>query len=159
MYIVKDSVHINAPIERVFLLSTHIEIVRQSLGMRPVAGKTTGMVLPGDTVEWRGWKFGLPQMHTSIISGYDEPTFFQDTQLRGRFARFQHDHHMEWVDGYTLAYDKVKFSLPFGVLGKIVAKNIMVPHITGLLAHRFSVLKRIAEGDEWKSYLPDLAAR
>ena len=154
MYIVKDSIHIKAPIERVFLLSTHIEIVRQSLGMRPVAGKTTGMVVAGDTVEWRGWKFGLPQMHTSIISGYDAPVFFQDTQLRGRFARFQHDHFLQSVDGYTLAHDKVKFSLPLGPFGKVVAKNIMVPHITGLLQHRFELLKRIAESDEWKQFIP-----
>jgi ligand-binding SRPBCC domain-containing protein len=155
MYIVKDSVHINAPIHRVFLLSTNIELVRQTLGMRPVGGRTSGLVVAGDTVEWRGWKFGLPQMHTSVISGYEAPTFFQDTQLRGRFARFQHDHHLEWVDGYTLAYDKVKFSLPFGVAGKLVARRIMVPHITGLLAKRFALLKRIAESDEWRRYLPE----
>ncbi|WP_263382909.1 SRPBCC family protein [Granulicella arctica] len=155
MYIVKDSVHINAPIERVFLLSTNIELVRQTLGMRPVAGRTTGLVVAGDTVKWRGWKFGLPQMHTSVISGYEAPTFFQDTQLRGRFARFQHDHHLEWVDGYTLAYDKVKFSLPFGALGKLVARKIMVPHIAGLLANRFALLKHLAEGEGWREYLPE----
>ena len=155
MYIVKDSVHINAPIERVFRLSTNIELVRQTLRMRPVAGRTSGMVVEGDTVEWRGWKFGLPQKHTSVISGYEAPAFFQDTQLQGRFAQFQHDHHLEWVDGYTLAYDKVKFSLPLGVLGKFVARTIMVPHITGLLAQRFALLKRLAEGDEWQRYVPE----
>jgi ligand-binding SRPBCC domain-containing protein len=154
MYTVKDSVHINAPIERVFLLSTNIELVRQTLGMRPVAGRTTGLVVAGDTVEWRGWKFGLPQMHTSVISEYEAPRFFRDTQLRGRFERFQHDHHLEWVDGYTLAYDKVKFSLPFGFLGKMVAKQVMMPHIVGLLAQRFALLKRVAEGEEWRQYLP-----
>ena len=155
MYVVKDSVHINAPMQRVFLLSTNVELVQQTLGMRPVAGRTSGMVVAGDTVEWRGWKFGFPQMHTSVISGYEAPTFFQDTQLQGRFARFQHDHHLEWVDGYTLAYDKVKFSLPLGALGKFAARRIMVPHITGLLAQRFALLKRIAEGDEWWRYVSE----
>jgi ligand-binding SRPBCC domain-containing protein len=155
MYIVKDSIHINAPIDRVFLLSTQIELVRKTLGMRPVAGRTTGRVVAGDTVEWRGWKFGLPTRHTSVISGYETPVFFQDTQLRGRFDRFQHDHHLEEVDGWTLAYDKVHFSLPFGALGKLVAKQIMVPHIVGLLAQRFHLLKRVAESDEWRQYLPE----
>lgn len=155
MYIVKDSVHINAPIQRVFLLSTSVEVVRQTLRMQPVAGRTSGLVVAGDTVAWRGWKFGLPQKHTSVISGYEAPTFFQDTQLQGRFARFQHDHHLEWVDGYTLAYDKVKFSLPLGALGKLVAQTVMVPHIAGLLSQRFALLKRLAEGDEWRRYMPE----
>jgi ligand-binding SRPBCC domain-containing protein len=154
MYTVKDSVHIDAPIDRVFLLSTNIELVQQTLGMRPVAGRVTGLVLAGDTVSWRGWKFGLPTRHTSVISRYEAPAFFQDTQLRGRFARFQHDHHMHWVDGQTLAYDKVRFSLPFGMLGKLVAKRVMVPHIARLLAARFALLKRVAEGEEWRRYLP-----
>src|ERR1700709_2453754 len=154
MYTVKDSIHINAPIERIFLLSTSIELVRQTLGMRPGAGRMTGLVVAGDTVEWRGWKFGLPQMHTSIISGYDAPVFFQDTQLRGRFARFQHDHFLQSVDGYTLAHDKVKFSLPLGPLGKVVARNIIIPHITGLLQHRFELRKKSAEGDEWNQFIP-----
>jgi ligand-binding SRPBCC domain-containing protein len=154
MYTVKDSLPIDAPIERVFLLSTNIELVRQTLGMRPVRGRTTGLVVAGDTVEWRGWKFGLPQRHVSVISGYEAPVFFQDTQLRGRFSRFQHDHYLQWVDGQTVAYDKVRFSLPFGVLGKLVAKTIMVAHIAGLLARRFQLLKRVAESEEWRRYLP-----
>jgi ligand-binding SRPBCC domain-containing protein len=154
MYNVKDSVHIKAPIERVFLLSTSVELVRQTLGMRPVAGRTTGLVVAGDTVEWRGWKFGLPQMHTSVISGYEAPGFFQDTQLRGRFARFKHDHYLQWVDGHTLAYDKVQFSLPFGAPGKMIAKSIMVPYVANLLAKRFALLKRVAESEEWRQYLP-----
>lgn len=153
MYTIKDSVHINAPIERVFLLSTSVELVRQTLAMRPTGGRVTGFVVEGDTVEWRGWKFGLPTRHVSVISGYEAPVFFQDTQLRGRFAHFQHDHHLQWIDGQTLAYDKVRFSLPFGPLGKLVAKTVMVPHIAGLLAARFQLLKRIAESEEWRKYL------
>ena len=58
------------------------------------------------------------------------------------------------VDGQTLAYDKVQFSLPFGPVGKLVAKTVMVPHIAGLLAARFRLLKRLAEGEEWRQYLP-----
>jgi ligand-binding SRPBCC domain-containing protein len=158
MFVVKDSVHIDAPMERVFLLSTSVELVRLTLGMRPVAGRVTGCVVAGDQVEWRGWKFGLPTRHVSVISGYEAPEFFQDTQLTGRFARFQHDHHLQWVGGQVFAHDKVKFSLPFGVLGKVVAKRVMVPYVARLLARRFALLKRVAEGEEWRAYLEGGAA-
>jgi hypothetical protein len=31
----------------------------------------------------------------------------------------------------------------------------MVPHIAGLLAARFRLLKRVAESEEWRHYLED----
>jgi ligand-binding SRPBCC domain-containing protein len=160
MFSVKDEIHIVAPVERVFLLSTSVEVVRLTLGMRPVggsggwrAGPAAGLVVAGDTVEWRGWKFGLPQVHVSVISGYRAPEFFQDTQLRGRFAAFQHDHHFEAAEGGTALWDEVRFSLPFGVLGRVVGERVMVPHVAGLLRARFALLKGLAEGEGWRRYV------
>ena len=78
----------------------------------------------GDRVTWRGWKFFLPQVHHTLITGYLYPTFFQDTQERGRFARFQHDHHLTETPSGTLLEDEVRFALPFGPLGRVVARLI-----------------------------------
>jgi ligand-binding SRPBCC domain-containing protein len=154
MFLVKDSIHIHAPIERCFLLSTSVELVEKTLNMRAVAGKVSGLVVEGDTVVWRGWKFGLPQLHESLITQYERPVFFQDTMSRGRFKRFQHDHQFAEVDEQTLLTDKVRFSLPFGRLGKLVAKQVLVPHISRLLQQRMLLLKRAAESEEWRQYLP-----
>jgi ligand-binding SRPBCC domain-containing protein len=155
MFILKDSIHINAPIERCFLLSTNIELVRRTLGMEPVGGKTEGMVGEGDRVVWRGWKFGLPQLHESLITQYKRPNFFQDTMERGRFKWFEHDHEFAEVDEHTLLTDKVRFSLPFGRLGKLVGRRVVVPHISWLLRERMQLLKQVAESEEWRRYLPE----
>ncbi len=157
MFKVMDRARIAAPVERVFLLSTSVPVVQMTLAMKPVAGtggwRTNGLIVAQDTVEWRGWKFGLPQMHTSIISGYEAGRFFQDTQLRGRFAEFQHDHHFKVVDGVTEIWDEVRFSLPFGWAGALVARQLMVPEIAGLVKRRFALLKELAEGEGWRQYV------
>jgi len=155
VYMVKDSIHINAPIARCFLLSTNIELVVQTLGLRPVSGKTTGNLLEGDQILWRGWAFGFPQVHESLITKYHHPTFFQDTMKIGRYKRFQLDHHFAEVDGHTFLHDKLRFSLPLGWPGKIVARHVMVPHIARLLRRRFTLLKQVAESEEWRRYVPD----
>jgi ligand-binding SRPBCC domain-containing protein len=154
MFLIKDSVHINAPIDRCFLLSTSIELVEKTLGMRPIAGKIKGMVIEGDKVVWKGRKFGLPQFHESLITRYERPVFFRDTMRRGRFREFQHDHQLAEVDAQTLLTDKVRFSLPFGRLGKLVARRVLVPHIYRLLRERMALLKHVAESEEWRQYLP-----
>jgi len=155
MFTISDSIHINAPIERCFLLSTSIELVGKTLGMRPIEGKTSGTIVDGDRIVWAGWKFGLPQMHESLITRYERPAFFQDTMARGRFKRFQHDHQLTEIDGHTLLNDKLRFSLPLGWPGKMVARHVVVPHLCRLLRQRMLLLKKVAEGDEWQRYLAE----
>ena len=153
MFRVKENIHVDAPVERCFLLATRVELVQQTIELTPVSGKTRGLVVEGDELVWRGWKFGLPAMHETLITRYDRPQFFQDTMGRGYFKFFQHDHHFEYVDGRTLMRDIVRFSLPFGALGKEVGKRIVVPHVLGLLQKRFALLKRIAEGEDWEKWM------
>jgi ligand-binding SRPBCC domain-containing protein len=153
MFTLRDSIVIDAPIERCFLLSTSIEVVALTLGMRTVEGKLGGTIVANDQLLWRGWKFGLPQMHETLITGFDAPRFFQDTMGRGRFASFQHDHRFTPLQGGVLLEDELRFSMPFGWAGELVGRLVMVPHIRGLLKRRFALLKQLAEGDGWKDHL------
>lgn len=153
MFRLKESIHVRAPIERCFLLSTSIALVQKIIGLTPVEGKTTGLIVMGDQLVWRGWKFGVPAMHETLITKYDRPYFFQDTMGRGRFQNFQHDHQFQEVDGQTLMVDVVRFSLPLGLVGQMVGKAVVVPHVLGLMRHRFELLKRTAEGSDWEKYL------
>jgi ligand-binding SRPBCC domain-containing protein len=156
LFTISDSIHIHAPIERCFLLSTSLELVEQVLEMRPVEGdsrKTAGLMVEGDRIEWRGWAFGLPQVHENLITRYERPCFFQDTMARGRFRQFQHDHLFTEIDGHTLLVDKLRFSLPLGRPGRMAARYLVVPHMTELLRRRMSLLKRVAESHEWRRYL------
>lgn len=47
-FVLRDQAVIDAPLERCFLLSTSIEIVVRELGMRPVTGRTSGLVRDGN---------------------------------------------------------------------------------------------------------------
>ncbi len=131
--------------------------------MRPVAKeskKISGLIAAEDQLVWRGWKFGLPQMHETLITAFDAPRYFQDTMGRGRFARFQHDHRFEEIveqvgSKATMLEDEVRFAMPLGWAGALVARWIMVPHIRRLVKQRFALLKRVAESEEWREYLPD----
>jgi ligand-binding SRPBCC domain-containing protein len=165
MFVIKDSMHVRAPVERCFLLSTSLAIVERELGMRPVAGsfvgedgvrremRTEGLVEGGDRVRWEGWQLGLPQFHVSLISEYERGRFFQDRMIAGRFRSFSHDHEFTEIGGQVLLKDTVRFAMPLGFAGRLVGKYAMVPHIRGLLRRRFALLKRIAESEEWREYL------
>jgi len=171
---VTESITIAAPLERLFALSTRVELVRDTLGMELVEGPGTlarGAVVAGSRVHWRGWKFGLPTEHHTLITALDPPhrqptgeltAFFQDAQERGRFAFFQHDHHFrEAYDSedpatqrpHTTLHDEVRFALPFGPLGRLAARWLLAPYIARLCRRRFAVLKALAEGEGWREWV------
>jgi ligand-binding SRPBCC domain-containing protein len=153
MFRLKESIHVNAPIDRCFLLSTSIALVEKTLHMKPVSGKTSGLIVQGDQLLWRGWKFGLPAWHETLITRYERPGFFQDTMGRGMFRNFQHDHRFEDIDGRTLMIDIVRFSMRFGFLGRMLGKYVVVPHVLATMHARFDLLKRIAEGEDWERHI------
>jgi ligand-binding SRPBCC domain-containing protein len=157
MFVIKDSIHIKAPLDRCFLLSTSLALVEMELGMRPVAKggatRTAGLVVGGDRIRWEGWQLGMPQVHVSLISEYEPYRFFQDTMIAGRFKSFRHDHEFTEIGGQVLLKDTIRFSMPLGVAGRLVGKYLMIPHIRGLMARRFQLLQRIAESEEWRNYL------
>ena len=161
-YTVRDSIRIAAPLERMFALSTSVPLVQRTLGFRPVEGVTTGSVEMGSRVLWKGWLFGLPQRHLTLITGYAAPAvgeggvcraYFQDTQERGRFAAFRHDHHMSAEGEGTLLSDEIHFRLPFGWAGALVARWILRPFIGRTLRSRFRLLERVATSEEWRKYV------
>ncbi len=162
--VIRDTITIAAPLERLFALSTSVPLVQKTLGFRPVEGVITGHVTMDSRVLWKGWLFGLPQHHLTLITGYQAPhlaadgneqAFFQDTQERGRFRSFHHDHHMAATpQGGTVLSDAIHYSLPFGAAGYAVARYIMEPYIRRTLRSRFQLLQRTAtSAEEWKLYV------
>lgn len=177
---IRDTVLIRAPLDRCWKLSTRVELVRETLGMNLVGGTTAGFIQRDSRVVWKGWKFGLPTEHHTLITGYSaphpaaaEPTlapglhaetpgqpvaWFQDQQEQGRFAAFRHDHWLREriaADGTaeTLLEDEVRFALPFGILGRLAARLMMTPYIVARVKRRFASIKELAEGDGWREWV------
>lgn len=155
MFTISDSIYINAPIDRCFLLSTNIELAGRALGMKPLEGKTSGLLVADDKLLWAGWKFGMPQMHESLITQYERPNFFQDSMGRGRFKRYQHDHYFYVMDERTVLNDKIRFTMPLGFLGQLVGQFVIVPYLSRRLRQRLVLLRKVAQNNsEWRKYLP-----
>jgi ligand-binding SRPBCC domain-containing protein len=172
---VTASITIAAPIERIFALSTRVDLVQQTLGMKLVAGAvpnavTSGHIAAHSRVVWRGWKFGLPTEHRTLITAFAPPerqptgeitAYFQDSQEQGRFAFFQHDH--DFREAYdpasqqpvTTLHDVIRFALPCGTLGCLAANLLLAPHIRSLARRRFAIIKQLAESEGWRKWVDE----
>jgi ligand-binding SRPBCC domain-containing protein len=148
---------IHAPRERCFDLARSVEVHVASTsgsGERAVAGVTRGLLGPGDEVTWEATHFLVRQRFTSRITAYDRPRSFQDSMQRGAFARFVHDHAFE-VDGdHTVMSDRLELEAPLGVLGRLAERLVLRAYLERFLRERNEVLRRVAESEAWRRYLP-----
>lgn len=156
MFSLRHGIFIQAPIGLCFALSTHLSIAEREFGMYPVEGRTGGLVTAGDTVRWEGIQLGFANYHVSLIAPetWEPPHFFQERMIEGRFRSFEHDHGFIEAARGTFLDDCIRFTMPFGWAGDLFGRAIAVPYLLGLMRRRFALLKRVAETDEWRDYLP-----
>src|SRR5207249_4791585 len=80
---------IASPIERCFDLARSIDLHMASTnwsGERAIAGVTSGLIGAWQEVTWRGRHFGFTLTHTSRITAYERPKYFQDCMVRAAFG-------------------------------------------------------------------------
>lgn len=156
MPVIKLETLINAPIERVFDLARSIDMHADSMSHtdeRPIAGVTKGLINLGETVTWEATHFGIKQQLTSKITVCERPTKFSDTMVSGAFARFDHEHIFEEVDGKTLMKDVFDYDSPLWILGNIADFLFLENYMRDLLQKRNEVIKNAAESEDWRKYI------
>ena len=148
---------ISAPVDRVFDLARSIDAHTESAersGERAVDGRTSGLIGLGETVTWEARHFGVKQRLTVRITAFDRPHSFEDEMTQGAFASMHHRHLFEPAGDDTVMRDEFRFAAPLGILGRIAEGLFLTRYMERFLTTRNGILKRMAESDEWKRYLP-----
>jgi ligand-binding SRPBCC domain-containing protein len=140
----------------VFDLSRSIEAHQDSAegtDERAVAGVIRGLVGLNDEVTWEARHFGFIQKLTIRVTAFDRPQHFQDILISGAFKRMVHNHEFLNHLGGTLMIDHFEFQSPLSVFGTVFDWLFLTRHMRRFLLHRNSVLKKLAESQEWTRYL------
>lgn len=139
---------IAAPVGVCFDLARDIDFHVRSLagtGERAVAGVTSGLIGPGESVTWEARHLGVRQWLTVQITRFDRPAYFRDVMTAGAFASFAHDHRFEARAGGTVMTDEVEFRSPGGPLGRAVDHLFLAGYLRRLLVGRCQAIRREAE--------------
>ncbi|MCD6012198.1 MAG: hypothetical protein K0Q79_2060 [Flavipsychrobacter sp.] len=147
---------INAPVQRCFDLSRSIDLHMLSsvkTNEKAVAGRTSGLIVAGESVTWEAKHFGVKQYLTVKITDMAYPTYFRDEMVKGAFKSMWHEHHFTAVGERTEMKDVFCFESPLGIFGRIFNTLLLTRYMTRFLAERNEVIKNIAEGSEWRKIL------
>lgn len=157
MPIIKLETKIEAPVERVFDLARSIDLHKDSMSKydeKAVAGVTSGLINMNETITWEATHFGIRQNLTSAITAFERPHYFRDSMVKGVFKRFDHDHYFEQNGEETITKDVFDYNSPLGILGNIADALFVEAHLREMLEERNKLIKRVAESDDWRKFLP-----
>ena len=140
--------HISAPIHIVFDLARSIDlhkITTAHTNEDAVAGKTSGLIGPGESVTWKARHFGMSHLLTSEITAYERPDTFTDEMIKGPFKSMSHKHSFWQQDDVTIMNDVFEYESPFGILGRLADGFLLEGYMEDLLRKRTEMIKEYAE--------------
>jgi len=76
--------------------------------------------------------------------------------VKGAFARFDHDHWFDAIEGdeeATRCRDLFDFDAPLGPLGWIAEKAFLEKYMRRFLEERMRILEELATGDSWSRFV------
>ena len=156
MPVIEITTLISAPRERVFDLARSIDAHQDSTegtSERAISGVTSGLIGLNDEVTWEARHLGLRQHLTVRVTAFNRPQHFQDIMVAGAFKSMKHDHEFLEHPIGTQMNDRFEFQSPLGVLGEIVDQLFLRAYMQRFLVHRNSILKKLAESNDWNRYL------
>ena len=119
----KEKQFIDLPIEEVFNYfsnpSNLQKITPKYLNFK-IKNNPPFIMKKGQLFEYRLRVRGIPITWISLISSYDPPYSFIDEQIKGPYSSWHHTHLFKEENGGTVIIDEVKYTLPLGLIGKIV---------------------------------------
>ena len=100
----------------------------------------------GRLIDYRLKLHGIPIRWRTEITQWEPPFRFEDSQLRGPYRLWQHEHVFEERDGGTLMTDRVRYDL---IGGKLVHSIFVRPDLQRIFAYRQQEIPRLLGlGDE-----------
>jgi ligand-binding SRPBCC domain-containing protein len=132
----------------VFDLARDIDLHQRAMvgiGERAIAGRTSGLIGPGESVTFQARQLGIPWTMSSRITAFEPPHRFVDEMTSGPFTSFRHEHRFEGAPGGTRMIDDWEHEAPFGILGLLADRLFLERRMRNLLETRNAALVREAE--------------
>jgi len=108
-----------------------------------VLAASTPKLQSGTTIDYRLSLRGVPVRWRSIIEQWLPSRRFVDRQVKGPYRTWVHTHEFEPRAGGTLVRDHVRYALPFGPLGNVVAGGYVARDLERIFAYRRARLREL----------------
>ncbi len=138
--------YIDRPIEEIFNFFSdgrNLEsLTPDSMGFR-MTKMSTSSIEKGTLIDYKLKVHGIPLKWQAKILDFKENHYFIDEQIKGPYKKWIHRHEfIQAKDGGTIIKDHVRYVVPLGFLGKVIAGPFIEKDIHQIFKYRFDYLNR-----------------
>ena len=150
-YLLRASQILPVPIEKAFSFFEKpedlFEITPDWLDFKLVNAAVKGATYEGAEFDYIIKWLAIPiKWHAKIVE-YLPPEQFTDVQVRGPYALWKHLHTFEAVPNGTLMRDSITYRIPFGFIGEILHKFIILKQLRDIFSYRAVRIAEWADGN------------
>ncbi len=122
-------------------------ITPPALGFKVLSSVRNREIYEGMIIDYRVRPlFKVPLHWRTEIAKVEKPYSFTDRQLKGPYKLWEHTHHFFEKENGILMKDRVKYQLPYGVIGELTHSILVRNKIEDIFAYRQQVLNQIFNG-------------
>jgi ligand-binding SRPBCC domain-containing protein len=96
----------------------------------------------GTLIDYQIKLYGIPLNWKTEITRWDPPSGFVDSQIKGPYSVWIHEHKFEEQDGKTIMTDIVDYDIPAGFLKSLVNKVFVSKQIQSIFEYRRISIKQ-----------------
>lgn len=119
-----------------FAAAENLEKITPPLLNFAVKQKSTETIGTGTLIDYVLKIRGVPAKWRTLIEDWNPPHEFVDTQLKGPYKHWHHRHMFEDLGPGVLMRDRVRYKVPLGVLGQVVAGGFVRGDVEKIFAFR-----------------------
>ncbi len=108
-----------------------------------VSKMSTKTIHKGTLIDYKLNLKGIPMKWKTLISDWNPPHSFIDTQLSGPYRSWHHMHRFEKLGNGTLLSDEIRYKLPLGFLGQMMASTLVQKDVEKIFKFRREVIHKI----------------
>jgi ligand-binding SRPBCC domain-containing protein len=108
----------------------------------------------GTLIDYRLSLHGVPFRWRTRIQRWQAPDCFVDTQVRGPYKSWHHTHEFVEQDGGTLVRDRVRYELPLGRWGRVIAGDWVARDVARIFDFRRRRIAELFGGEGTRPNLP-----
>lgn len=146
IYEIKTSQFIKRPLAEVFEFFSRPENLAQvtpaKLHFRILTPQPLEMK-QGAVIDYTIKLFKIFVHWRTLITAFEPPYRFVDEQIKGPYSYWHHNHIFKEVNGGVEIQDTVSYSIPFGLLGKLLHAVWIKRDLEGIFEYRKNVIDRI----------------
>lgn len=145
-FVFESQTILNAPIDQVFEFFSKAEnlerITPPSLSFQILTPLPIEMAT-GALIDYRIKLGGFAFRWRTEITLWDPPRSFKDSQLKGPYKKWIHEHRFEELDGRTRMTDRVEYSVPGGILSALVNALFVKSQVRKIFTYREQAIQEI----------------